>query len=103
MANGLTRKPAFWIGYALLAAVALVVAWGLFPAAIPLVNLDIRLGRDDAIAQARRLAEKLDLAPAEAHAAARFGHDRAAQNYVELEGGGKEVFGRLVAGDLYAP
>jgi hypothetical protein len=35
--------------------------------------------------------------------AARFGHDRAAQNYVELEGGGKEVFGRLVAGDLYAP
>lgn len=100
---GLTRKPAFWVAYAVLALSALAVAWQLFPAAIPLVNLDIRLGRDDAITQARRLAAKLDLAPANARAAARFARDQATQNYVELEGGGKEVFGKLVAGELYAP
>ncbi len=103
IAQGLTRKPGFWIAYALAAAAALALAWRLFPLAIPLVNLDIRLARDDAIAKAQAVAQALKLAPEGARAAARFAHDQAAQNYIELEGGGKSAFAALVAGNVYAP
>ena len=51
----------------------------------------------------RETAARLGLAPEGARAAARFGHDQATQNYVELEGGGKPAFAALVAGDVYAP
>ena len=98
-----TRKPAFWIAYAALAAIALGVAWWLFPLAIPLVNLDITFSRAAALAQADAVAARLRLAPEGAQSAARFAHDSATQNYVELEGGGKSAFGALVKGDLYAP
>ena len=101
--NGLTRRPAFWIAYATLAALALAVAWRLFPLAIPLVNLDIKLARHEAIAKAEALAGKHGLAPDGARTAARFANDQATQNYVELEGGGKPAFAALVAGAVYAP
>ena len=100
---GLVRKPAFWIAYGALAVLALGVAWRLFPLAIPLVNLDITLGRHEALASAETLAAKLNLAPAGAQTAARFAHDSATQNYIELEGGGKAAFSALVTGDLYSP
>ncbi len=103
IAQGLSRKPAFWIAYALAAAAALALAWRLFPLAIPLVNLDIRLARDDAIAKAEAVAQTLKLAPEGARSAARFAHDQAAQNYIELEGGGKSAFAAVVAGNVYAP
>ena len=72
---------------------ALGVAWRLFPLAIPLVNLDITLSRADAVARAEAVAGELRLAPVDARSAARFAHDSATQNYVELEGGGKSAFG----------
>ena len=99
----MTRRPGFWVAYALVSAIALGVAWRLFPLAIPLVNLDITMSRGAAIAQAEALAAQLKLAPDGAQSAVRFSHDGATQNYVELEGGGKAAFGALVKGDLYAP
>ncbi len=98
-----TRRPLFWAAYALLALVSGVVAWHLFPQAIPLVNLDIKLSRQGAIDQARALAALHSLAQASARSAARFSGDPPTQNYVELEGGGKSAFARLVAGELYSP
>ncbi|MGE5105154.1 MAG: lysostaphin resistance A-like protein [Betaproteobacteria bacterium] len=101
--TGITRKPAFWIAYAVAAAIALAVAVRLFPFAIPIVNLDVTMSRNEAIAAARALADKLHLAPADARAAARFSHDATTQNYVELEGGGKKAFADLTRGDRYSP
>jgi hypothetical protein len=98
-----TRRPAFWIAYAVLAALALAVAWQLFPLAIPLVNLEVTMSRGDALAQAEALAAKRKLAPEGSRSAIRFSHDSGAQNYIELEGGGKAAFGELVKSDLYAP
>jgi len=98
-----TRRPAFWIAYAALAAIALGVAWRLFPLAIPLVNLEVTMSRGDALAQAEELAATRKLAPEGARSAIRFSHDSGAQNYIELEGGGKAAFTALVKGDLYAP
>ena len=54
------RRPAFWVAYAALALAALFVAARLFPLAIPLVNLDIRMTRADAIGKGAALKPKAD-------------------------------------------
>ncbi len=97
------RKPAFWIAYVALAAVCAAIAIRLFPLAIPIVNLDIKLSRHDAVDKAKAVAIEQRLAKPESQTAARFTHDEATQNYVELEGGGKPAFAALVEGDVYAP
>jgi hypothetical protein len=102
-AGAIARKPAFWVVYAAVAGIALAVAAKLFPLAIPLVNLEIKLSRHEAIAKAEALAATHKLAPEGARSAARFAHDGATQNYVELMGGGKAAFAALVSGNLYAP
>ncbi len=99
----LTRRPAFWVGYVVLALASLVVAWQLVPQAIPLLQLDIRMSRGEALAQAEALAAQHRLAPEGARSAIVFNHDENAQNYIELEGGGREAFARLMEGDAFAP
>ncbi|MBK9117378.1 MAG: CPBP family intramembrane metalloprotease [Betaproteobacteria bacterium] len=99
----LDRRPAFWVAYAVAALASLAVAWQLFPHAIPLVHLDITMTRDAAIARAEALAAERRLAPEGARTAIVFNHDESAQSYVELEGGGKDAFARLVAGGAFSP
>ena len=99
----MTRRPAFWIAYVALAAIALGIAWQLFPLAIPLVNHEVTMSRRDALAEGQQLAAARKLAPEGARSAIRFSHDSGAQNYIELEGGGKAAFAELVKGGLYAP
>jgi len=101
--KGITRRRSFWIIYAIASAAALLVAVRLFPLAIPIVNLDIKISRDEAIAAARTLATRLQVAPEGARIVARFAHDATAQNYVELEGGGKQAFAALTQGERYSP
>ena len=103
MMTGMTRKPVFWIGYGLLALLCAGTAWHLFPQAIPLVNLDIKLARHEAIAKAEATARERDLVPEGARAAALFRSDPSAHNYIELEGGGRAAFAQLVSGNLFAP
>lgn len=97
------RKPSFWIAYVLVALASLALAWQLFPLAIPLVNLDITMTRDDALAKAEALAAHRKLAPEGARTAIVFNQDTVTQSYVELEGGGKPAFARMVAGREYSP
>lgn len=99
----LTRKPAFWIAYVVLAGVAVAVALRLFPVAIPLVNLDVRMSRTEALAAGEALNARLKFAPAEARSAVQFNHDGATQNYVELEAGGRAAFAELTRGGVYSP
>ena len=101
--NAIDRKPWFWAAYALLAAASLVLAWRLFPLAIPILHLDITMTRSAALAKATALADERKLAPDAARTAIAFNHDLVTQNYVELEGGGKPAFAQLVAGHVYAP
>src|SRR5262249_25664308 len=91
----MTRRPLFWIAYCALSLVALFVAARLFPLAIPLVNLDVKMERTQALAQGEALGKRYGLSPADARVAARFSHDGHTQNYVELEGGGKSAFADL--------
>ena len=101
--TGITRKPVFWIAYAALALACLVLAWRLFPLAIPLINLDIKLARHEAVNKALELARERSLVAFEPHTAVRFRNDQGAQNYIELEGGGKPAFAQMVAGNVYSP
>jgi hypothetical protein len=101
--NGITRKPAFWIAFAVFSALSAVFAWRYFPAALPLINLDVKMTRGDALARAASIADRLDLAPAGAQRAVIFAHDGATQNFVELEAGGKPAFTRMLNGTLYSP
>jgi hypothetical protein len=101
--RGLTRKPAFWVVFALLSVVAGAGAWRYFPQALPLINLDVKMSRDEALLRAAAIAERLHLVAPGAREAALFAHDGQTQNFVELEAGGKPAFTRLLSGDLYAP
>jgi hypothetical protein len=101
--TAVTRKPAFWIAFAVISALSAVFAWRFFPQALPLIKLDVKMTRDDAIDRAIALSGKLDLAPADARRAALFTHDGTTQNFVELEAGGKSRFAELLTGDVYAP
>ena len=101
--NGITRRPAFWIVFAIVSAIAGAYAWRYFPQALPLVNLDVKMTREEALKRAAAISEKLRLAAPEAREAALFAHDAAAQNFVELEGGGKPAFTQLLSGEVYSP
>jgi hypothetical protein len=103
VSGNLFRRPLFWIAYALVGVLGIAVAAQLFPKAIPIVNLDVKLGRADALAKAVDIGKARGIAPPGARAAARFDHNGGAQNYVELEGGGKPAFVELTRGDLYSP
>lgn len=97
------RRPLFWIAFAAISLACLALAWKLFPQAMPIVNLEITMPRDAAIAKARELAVRNGLVLDGGRQATVFNQDTQAQSYVELEGGGKTAFAALVAGKLYAP
>ena len=101
--RGITRSPAFWIAFNALSAICTALAWEYFPQALPLIHLDVKMSRDQALEEAARVAERLHLAEPDARSAAMFAHDGGTQNYVELEGGGKGAFTRLLSGEIYSP
>ncbi len=96
------RRPAFWIVLALLSAGSVLAAVRYFPQAFSIVALDITMDRGHALAAARALAARDGLGPPDAREAASFSGDDEAQTFVELEGGGKSAFARMLRERLYA-
>lgn len=101
--GAMDRRPAFWAAFVVISLACAALAWRLFPLAMPIVNLEVTMTRDGAIAKARELAAARRLVLAGAREATVFNQDSLAQSYLELEGGGKEAFARLVGGAAYAP
>src|SRR5215472_11158283 len=101
--NGITRRPVFWVAFALLAAAAGYYAWIYFPQALPIVNLEVKMSRDEALVRAASIADRLHLIAPGSRQAVQFTHDGGTQNFVELEAGGKPAFTRLLSGDVYSP
>ena len=99
----MSRKPAFWIICALLSLLATIAASRHFASAFPLVSIDLRMDRGQALEQARALAAQHRLGPAAYRQAATFGGDEEVQTYVELEAGGKDAFARMIRDGRYAP
>ncbi len=99
----ITTRPAFWTAFAVVSLVCAGLAWRYFPAALPLIKLDVKMSREDALEQAGVIAQRLRLSEPDAQRAVVFSHDGSTQNYVELEGGGKSAFTRLLSGEVYSP
>jgi hypothetical protein len=97
------RKPWAWVVLVLVAAGCAAYSFTYFPSAFPLVSLDLRMDRDAAMEAAGRLAQKHGWGPEEFRQAAAFPVDGQVRSFVELEGGGREVFISMVGGELYSP
>ena len=97
------RKPVFWIVFAALSAGAALFSAVNFSAAFPLVSLDIRMDREGALAAARELAVQHNWPPMDFDQAVAFSGTPEVQNFIELEGGGKEELARVLRGNLYSP
>ena len=97
------RKKEFWIVFTILVILGIFFSLKYFPVVMPFVNLDISMDRKQAFTEASILAEKYDLGPDEYEQAAIFDEDYFTQIYVELEGGGKEIFKEMLEGELYKP
>ncbi len=96
------RKPAFWIALIALSAASALLAVRLFPQAFPLVQLELTMDREAALAVARELMKREQLGPPDFRQAASFTSDSETQTFVELEGGGKEAYARMLREGLYA-
>ncbi len=97
------QKPWTWVVMLLLFIAAVVFTVHYFSKAYPIVSLDISMDRNEALAQALKLADKYHWGPSGRRQAASFELDLKAQHFVELEHGGAEGFGRLLSSGLYQP
>ncbi len=96
------RRPTFWIVFLLLSTAAAIFTFKNFSTAFPLVSIDLKMDRADAMRAARALAQKNAWPPAGFDQAADFTGNQEAQNFIELEGGGKQELGRIVKEKIFA-
>ena len=97
------RRPALWMVLVLAAAACGAFGYVYFDRAFPLVSLDIKMDREGALAAAAELAERHGWGPDGYRQAASFSAVPEWQEFVELEGGGKERFRELMTSGLVYP
>lgn len=91
-----TRAPWPWLLLILLAAVSGWYGWRTFPAAFPLLELDVRMDRGAALTASDSIAQALGIGPVTERRVAVFQGDAEVQTFVELEGGGADAFRALI-------
>src|SRR5215471_15968204 len=97
------RRPLFWLMFAALSIAAAIFTVKNFSTAFPLVAIDLRMDRAEALRVARSEVEKNGWPPKDFDQAAEFSADQEVQNFIELEGGGKPELRRIVQQKLFAP
>ncbi len=96
------KRPVFWLALGLASVLAAVAAWHYFPDAFSIVSLEITMDRDAALREARAIAARERLGPPDYRQASSFALDEEVQTFVELEGGGKDAFTRMLRDGLYS-
>jgi len=99
----LFKNRLFWIILVGLALVGSIYATKFFPEAFPILSVDLKMDRSEAVKAARDIAVRDHFGPAGYRETAIFDGDSDVQDYVELEGGGKDAFRAMISGNLYAP
>ncbi len=97
------RKPFFWIVFILLTVAGILFAVKQGSRAYPIVSLDLKMSRPEALKAARELAQKYGWGPEDFQAAASFGLDEEVRDFVELEAGGPPAFRRMLKEGFYFP
>ena len=90
------------LALAALTALCVALTLALFDRAYPLVDVGLRMGRDEVVAHARAITARDGLAPATARAAARFEANDTLLTYVDLAAGGPDALRALVRGRRHA-
>jgi len=96
-------KKSFWLIFVILVIFGAVFVVKNFPQMMSFVNIEITMDRKQALLQSKNLAEKFDLGLLEYEQVAIFDTDSYTQIYVELEGGGKDVFNEIITENYYKP
>ncbi|MFQ6104666.1 MAG: CPBP family intramembrane glutamic endopeptidase, partial [Candidatus Glassbacteria bacterium] len=97
------RKPVFWILFFLIFGVSVIFTVKYFAQAFPIVTLDLRMDRQQALQAAENFAQEHDLGPKGFKQAASFRLEKQVQNFVELEAGGTEAFRKMIEDEIYSP
>src|SRR5256712_4307073 len=91
-----------WTLFVVLSAGAAIFTLRNFSTAFPLVSIELKVDRADALRSARTIAQRNAWPPEGFDQAAEFGGSQEVQNFVELEGGGKQELGRIVKEKIFA-
>ena len=97
----LLRKPIFWISACLLFVGGMFYSAKVFPKAFTILNVELKMNRDNAFSKAKSLSESNQWGPENYNQAATFYHDSQTQNFVELDVGGSEKVSNLMKDGLY--
>ena len=95
-------RPVLWVLFVAAAIASTVMAVRFFPDAFSILNVQITMDRDRALADARGIAARERLGPSGFREAASFTLDGETQTFVELEGGGKPAFTAMIRDGLYS-
>ena len=101
--DSLFTRPIFWIAFAVFSLGCTIFAFSNADRAFSIVELELRMDRDGALAEAGQFAESFGLGPEAYRQAASFRVDDRSRSFVELEGGGPEAFGDLIREGPYHP
>lgn len=94
----LLRSPWTWVAFLAVALACAVVTLRHFELLLPILELDVKMTRDAALARAVQVNDALKLSPAKlTRSAAAFRGDPKAQTFIEQEGGGKAALKPLLA------
>src|SRR2546428_1510955 len=91
-----------WTLFVVLSAGAAIFTLRNFSTAFPLVSIELKVDRADALRSARTIAQRNAWPPVGFDQAAEFGGEQEVQNFIELEGGGKQELGRILKEKIYA-
>jgi len=75
----------------------------LTPYAFPIVHIDLTMDKNEALLKAREISKNQKLGPLDFKQTASFETDSYVNNFVELEGGGKEALSKMISEGLYQP
>ena len=96
-------RPVFWAALTVISLGCAAFVYSNFDRAFSIVELELRMDRDSALAEARRLADGFEWGPADFRQAASFRVDDRSRSFVELEGGGPEDYGDLIREGPFHP
>lgn len=97
------RKPLFWIVFCLVSFLSLLFTIRYLPEAMSMLQVDIVMSRSGSLQAADSLHAHLGIELEGYRQATSFRSDVQFQNYIELKGGGKEVFTKILQSDDYEP
>lgn len=97
------RKPIVWMILTAVSAGSIYFSVRYFSKAFPIVSLDLRMSRDQALERAAELASRFQLPPAGYRQVASFSGDQEVQNFIELEAGGTSAFQTMMSAGYYHP